>query len=148
MLASLWLCSGGNEQWWGKKWSRRFVSDFKQARSARRKFMTFGRLTLTSHARAHTHTHTNPISNLDFDAAAKKSHCLTLDSRWRWWRGERGNRARNRVKAGGVEARGCCVSDKTPQAALMKSLSWRWWDCLWNGLLTGGAAGWCCMQAN
>lgn len=26
---------------------------------------------------------------------------------------------------GGVEARGYCVSDKTPQAALMKSLSWR-----------------------
>lgn len=42
----------------------------------------------------------------------------------------------------------CCVSDKIPQAALMKSLSWRWRDCLWNELLIGGAAAWCSMQAN
>lgn len=61
--------------------------------------------------------------------------------------GERENRARNREWRRWGE-RGCCVSDKTPQAALMKSLSWRWRDCLWNGLLIGGAVVWCSMQAN
>ena len=44
--------------------------------------------------------------------------------------------------------RGHCVSDKTPQAALMKSLSWRWRDCLWNGLLIGEAAAWCSVRTN
>lgn len=60
---------------------------------------------------------------------------------------ERGNGARNREWRRWGE-RGCCVSDKTPQAPLMKSLSWRWRDCLWNGLLIGGAVVWCSMQTN
>lgn len=41
-----------------------------------------------------------------------------------------------------------CVSDKALQAALMKSLSQRWGDCLWNGLLIGGPAAWCSMETN
>lgn len=46
------------------------------------------------------------------------------------------------------EKQGRCVSDKTPQAALMKSLSWRWRDCPWNRLLMGEAAAWCSVQTN
>jgi len=51
-----------------------------------------------------------------------------------------------RGKVVGVNGGG--VSNKTPQAALMKSLLRRWRNYLWNGLLIGDVAAWCSMQTN